>query len=269
MDNIRNYFVDESGDVTLFDKRGRKIIGENGCSKTFMIGLIYFRDPVLAQKKVSELRASLLANPSFNTFPSMQPQAKKTALLFHAKNDIAQVRQEVFNLLPTLEAKVLVVIRRKCDLAEKSRFLHNNTGENEQLNSIYDNLVTELFHNMLHVEETKIIFARLGKAERREALGHAITKAKINFERKFKKGIERPTTIDIALSSDVVGLQVIDYYLWALQRLYERNDDQFFLPLAKDYRLIKDLDDKRNNAYGEWYRDNNPLTLAKIKPVVS
>ncbi|MEW5956517.1 MAG: hypothetical protein AB1801_02255 [Chloroflexota bacterium] len=60
------------------------------------------------------------------------------------------------------------------------------------------------------------------------------------------------------------GLQVIDYYLWALQRLYEQGEERFFLLLAGDYRLIMDLDDKRNKPYGQWYSDSNPLRLDKL-----
>jgi hypothetical protein len=70
--------------------------------------------------------------------------------------------------------------------------------------------------------------------------------------------------IEPAYPSQVAGLQVVDYYLWALQRLYEREEDQFFKPLAQKYRLIMDLDDKRNKGYGEWYSDRNPLTLEKL-----
>jgi len=69
-----------------------------------------------------------------------------------------------------------------------------------------------------------------------------------------------------AYPSEYAGLQVIDYYLWALQRLFERGEDRFFNLVAKDYRLVMDLDDKRNKPYGEWYSDANPLELKKIKP---
>lgn len=30
-----------------------------------------------------------------------------------------------------------------------------------------------------------------------------------------------------------------------------------------------DLDDTRNNEYGEWYSKRNPLTLEKTKPLIS
>ena len=61
------------------------------------------------------------------------------------------------------------------------------------------------------------------------------------------------------------GLQVIDYYLWALQRLCECGEDRYFELLRPNYRLIMDLDDKRRHRYGEWYSDSNPLTLRRMK----
>jgi hypothetical protein len=59
---------------------------------------------------------------------------------------------------------------------------------------------------------------------------------------------------------------VVDYYLWALQRLMERKEDRFFTLLAKDFRLIMDIDDTRAKPYGQWYSDQNPLMLQKIMP---
>lgn len=57
---------------------------------------------------------------------------------------------------------------------------------------------------------------------------------------------------------------MLDYYLWALQRLYEQGESRFFELLAQDYRLIMDLDDKRYKPYGTWYSDSNPLTVEKL-----
>ena len=37
--NINHNFVDESGDLTLFNKRGKIIVGEEGVSKYFMLGV--------------------------------------------------------------------------------------------------------------------------------------------------------------------------------------------------------------------------------------
>ncbi len=38
------------------------------------------------------------------------------------------------------------------------------------------------------------------------------------------------------------------------------------MKLRPAYRLIMDLDDTSNEEYDEWYSDENPLTLEKIRP---
>jgi len=270
MTQIRYYYVDEAGDLTLFDKKGRITVGNEGVSKVFMIGVIRLTDPNLAKQKLEDLRSSLLTDSRFKNIPSMQPEAKKTALFFHAKNDHSDIRKEVFKILPELGAKVQIAIRRKQELANMSQLIKEFEGEKIQDGDIYDNLITLLFRNLLHqADENKIIFARLGKSERRENLAKAIRKAKDIFESKWQKGYDRPTTIDVKKSSEEIGLQIIDYYLWALQRLYEKSDDSFFLPLSQNYSLIIDCDDKRKYRSGEWYCKKNPLTLEKLKPLVS
>ena len=75
--------------------------------------------------------------------------------------------------------------------------------------------------------------------------------------------------VSAAFPHQFAGLQIADYYLWTLQRLFERGEERFFSLLAPNYRLIMDLDDRRNMPEGEWYSAGNPLTLQKIMPVTS
>jgi hypothetical protein len=97
--STRHYFVDEAGDGTLFDGKGRVIIGSEGCSRFFILGLVDIPDPESLRRAMAELRAALMADPYFAGIPSMQPNQRKTALAFHAKDDVAEVRREVFALL--------------------------------------------------------------------------------------------------------------------------------------------------------------------------
>lgn len=55
--------------------------------------------------------------------------------------------------------------------------------------------------------------------------------------------------------------------MWAVQRMFERGEDRFFNLLKNDYRIIRDLDDKRMSTLGAIYYDRNPLEIKKIKPV--
>jgi hypothetical protein len=104
-----------------------------------------------------------------------------------------------------------------------------------------------------------------GKEHRKDALALAIADAKRNFATRFGKAYDVPTTIDSGYPSGHVGLQIVDYYLWALQRMYETNKARFFELLAPSYRVVMDLDDKRRKSYGEWYSEANLLTAEKIK----
>ncbi len=179
---------------------------------------------------------------------------------------IYQRSDEVLAVLPGLNPEVQIVIRRKEMLVREAQSLFRY-GKKIDPNGIYDDLIKRLFRNLLHkADENRIVFARRGKVARKDALEQAIAKAKRNFATRWGKFHDKPTDIQSAYPSEFAGLQVVDYYLWALQRLYEVGEERFFLLLAKDYRLIMDIDDTRNKRYGEWYSDSNPLALEKVQP---
>ena len=219
---VKHYFVDEAGYLNLLNKRGRIVVGNEGVSHCFMVGLVDLPDPELAHSKLEELRQRLLADPRFRDMPSMQPEAKKTALFFHAKDDPAGVRLEVFRLLPSLGAKAIVAIRRKGPIAKRHQIAYGATRRKFDRNAAYDELVSRIFEGKLHsADENRITFARYGKTNREPALEAAILKAKRAFDAKRSKRPDKPTTVSSAYPHESAGLQVADYYLWALQRMYE------------------------------------------------
>ena len=63
------------------------------------------------------------------------------------------------------------------------------------------------------------------------------------------------------------GLQAVDYFLWALQRLYERGEDRYWEYVATRVSLVYDVDDTRENEYGAYYTKKNPLTLEECKKI--
>ena len=65
--------------------------------------------------------------------------------------------------------------------------------------------------------------------------------------------------------AESVGLQVADYFLWSLQRLYERHEERYVEYLWPAYRVVHDLDDTRKAPYGAIYTQKKPLTLAAMK----
>jgi len=270
MSNTAHFFVDEAGDLTLLGRRGKSLLGTEGVSWCFMVGAAHIAEPETLESEIEALRCELLADPYFRGVPSMQPSAGKTASCFHASKDCAEVRREVFRLLARHEMKVQVGIRRKSALIHEARTAHRKRAA-WNANIVYDNMVKTLFRNNLHkADNNVVVFARRGKSSREKALRAAIQIAQSNFERATGKPSDKPTSIIPSTPSEYAGLQAVDYYLWALQRMYERGEDRYFEYLREHYRLIMDFDDKREGtSYGRWYSDQDPLSLNEMMPVTS
>ena len=197
----------------------------------------------------------------------MQPEARKTARCFHAKDDCPEVRREVFRVLKDWDIRVQVGVRRKSSLIDAARSV---TGKKSwKADPVYDSIVTTLFKTSLHkVDRCVLVFARRGKSDRERALSEAIAHARSNFQRDTGILPAAHARLISSTPSESCGLQAIDYFLWALQRLYERGEDRFFGFVADHYSVIMDFDDKRDgNNYGRWYNKQDPLTLQEIKPV--
>jgi hypothetical protein len=70
--STRHYFVDETGAGTLFNRKGRVIVGTEGCSRFFILGLADIPAPDVLGRDLNELRAQLLADPSTSSRPPQQ-----------------------------------------------------------------------------------------------------------------------------------------------------------------------------------------------------
>ena len=263
---IIHYYVDEAGDPNLFDRRGRIIIGNDGCSQYFMLGKIDIEAPEKLANDLEALRADLLADPYFKDVPSMQLERKKTAIAFHANNDLPEVRREVFKLLmkPEYKLKFYSVVKNKTDLLayvkqrneEEPRYKYNG-------NHLYDSLTTDLFSSMHRIVDcVDICFAQRGNKNRTKAFEDALKKAEDEFERRY--GIQPPNTW--AVRADIPekepGLQTVDYFLWALQRFYEKREDRFLELVYPKVTEIRDLDAMLDGRRGVRYNSKNKLDLS-------
>jgi hypothetical protein len=57
----------------------------------------------------------------------------------------------------------------------------------------------------------------------------------------------------------------VDYYLWAVQRAFERGEDRYVEFLAPSISLVHDVDDTRWRQYGEYYDKRRPLNKAALR----
>ena len=158
------FFVDESGDPTFYDRKGNLIVGQPGCSPILVLGLIETQNPEPIRQAIRELQQEVIHDPYFQEFPSI----KKTAIAFHAKDDVPEIRYLVFRLLASLDFQAQFVVARKIE-----RVFRNSFQSREE--AFYDHLVTHLFQNLLHrYERNFIYFAKRGSRNRQAPLLRAI-----------------------------------------------------------------------------------------------
>jgi hypothetical protein len=264
----RHYFVDEGGDSTLFASKGKVVIATPGCSRFFILGLLDVPDPAGLQRAFDDLRARLMNDPYFKDVPSMQMNGQKTARVFHAKDDLPEVRKEVFTLLRNTDGlRYFAVVADKWRVLEYVRQQNaRNPAYRYHPNELYDYLTRRLFKNLLHKHGGyEIVFSKRGKSDRTAALRHALEAARERFAEQWNVVSNAPMQVRAGIPSAYAGLQAVDYFTWALQRLYEKGEDRYVSFIWSAFRLVQDIDDNRQAGYGVYYTQKNPLNASALE----
>ena len=150
-----------------------------------------------------------------------------TALAFHAKDDLPEVRFRVFDLLRGFASQLrfYAVVHDKLTLTQiETAGRAEEPGYRFNENSIYDSLMREMFGKFHRLADRyEVTVARRGNSTRNEAMRTALVRAEEDFERKFGFRRSRPDAwkITVLISKEQPCLQAVDYFLWALQRFYE------------------------------------------------
>lgn len=155
-----HYFLDESGDCTFFGKGRIPILGQNGVSTTFMIGMTHFEEPLDAlRKKIIALQYDIANDGFLNSFPSVQKRIReKGCFYFHAKDDPPEVRKAFLDFLRSVDCTCEVVVGRK----DVGRFLQKH---NRQEAEFYADLLSHLIASELHINSSLVFnMAQLANA---------------------------------------------------------------------------------------------------------
>lgn len=256
-----HYFVDESGDGVLFGSQGRLLLGQPEGRTHFMLGLLQVSQPQILAAELETLRQDLLKDPYFKNVASMQPARQKTSLMFHAKDDVPEVRREVFKVLARHDMKFYAVVR---DMRHVLAYVQERNGRDPSYryrpDELYDQTVARLFKDRIHLYEACCIsYGVRGTADRMRAFETALALARTRFEQKWNKAVT--TRIELLPSSPRKEpcLQAVDYMLWALHRYYSRQEGRFIEMLWNKVGLIHAVDDRVSAPYGTYYTKKKPL----------
>ncbi len=196
----------------------------------------------------------------------MQIAEGKTARAFHATDDLPEVRREVFNtLLSHEDLRFYAVVRDKLSvLTEVRRY----TKKRYHPNQLYDQLMGKLFDGRIHKDdEYDITFAIRGSSDRTRALEDALKLTRARFEARYNIHSDAPIHIIAYHAHENACLQATDYFLWALQRCYERREDRYLDYLWERFRMVYDMDDQRVKRGGVYYTKKTPLILSNLRPL--
>lgn len=250
------FFVDESGDPVFYDRKGNLIVGQSGCSPILILGFIETQSPRPLRRAILALQEEIIQDPYFQGVPSL----RKTAIAFHAKDDLPEIRYRFFKLLATLDFRAQFIVARKIERVFRNSFEARETA-------FYDHLVSLLFENVLHrYRENVIYFAKRGSRDRQLPLSRAIQKGIRRFEEKWNHSVTTKFKVQAQTPGGEPCLSVVDYVCWAVYRAFTRGQMRYYRTIEEKVSLLVDLYDTEKYP-GNWYNRKNSFDITKITPL--
>lgn len=264
--NLKDFhrFLDEAGDTTFYGKGKKNVIGENGVSKVFVLGMVKVVDPLdEVREKLNNLQVKI-ANEEFYQVPSVIKKINKTGYYLHATDDLPEVRKEMFDLIKTINCSFEAVVGRK----SVERYETKHKGKEEYF---YADLLSHLLKNKLRKHDKIVMhISERGKSTKNHNLELAFLKAKQRFE-KNNDGNNTTTKVVFNVNYPTRDplLNLADYFCWTIQRIFERGEVRYYNYIRNQVKLVIDLYDV--GKYENWknyYNQSNPLTAKnKINPL--
>ena len=190
--NTRHLYLDEACDTTFYGPHNRVIIGENGISKAFILGMVKFAQPVFEiRQKVHRLCLEVGNDPYFADIPSIKKKQNKGNFYFHATDDVPEVRKLFYDYIKTLNCSFDAIVARKhTDIYERK---HN--GKEAEF---YADLLSHLLSDKLQLGGKLVLnIASRGITTKNQNLQLAITKA---IARHKRGNINETITTEIAFN---------------------------------------------------------------------
>jgi hypothetical protein len=259
-------FLDEAGDTTFFGKSRKCIIGTEGVSKSFIIGMVKFRKPLVELRRlIIEMQKEVEIDPYYKGVPSIIKKAQSGGFFFHAKDDLPEVRKTFFAFIKKLDCSFEAVVAQKIP----EIFIKKHNSKEAEF---YADLLSHLLKNKFELGTRLILnLAERGNSTRHTTLTSALDKATRRFIRKYPdKKIQTSVVFNIQTPLTEPLLNIADYFCWAIQRIFERGEMRFYEFLLEKISLVIDLYDisKWENSKN-YYTPKNPLTAQnKISPLL-
>ncbi|MCF2490032.1 DUF3800 domain-containing protein [Dyadobacter sp. CY347] len=260
-------FLDEAGDAAFYGKGNTPIVGNDGVSKCFILGMLKINEPLnIIRKKIIDLQIQVGNDSYFTCIPSIQKRINTKNFYFHAKDDIPEVRKLAFDFIKSVDCSFEAIVARKI----YSVYQNKHNGKEAEF---YADLLSHLLKNKLNKYENLV----LNIAHRSQCTTH------VNLQKGLDKSIERSKTKSPDKSSDcrvVFNVQhpttepllnIADYFCWAVQRVFEKGETRYYDYISDQIGLVIDLYDFEkyrldDGKAGNYYGRKNKLTKLNFIP---
>lgn len=264
---VYHRFLDESGDTTFFGKRKRVIVGEDGVSKCFILGMVKFKtklEPI--REQIIKMQHDIVDDEFYHDIPSIRKKENKGGYFFHAKDDIPEVREKFLRYIKTLNCSFEAVVARKIP------DFHMNKHQGKEA-WLYADLLSHLLKNKFTKHDKMVLnIASRGKSTKNHNLDLALQKAKERFNNTHpEKDLKTKVVFNVLEQTGEPLLNVADYFCWCIQNVFERGQMRYYNFMQDQISTVIDLYDFESYGKPGWqnyYGKNNPLTAKnKISPL--
>ena len=216
-------FLDEAGDTTFYGKGRTPMVGSEGVSSYFLLGMLsVYQSLEDIRKKVVELQNKIISDPYLVEVPSIKKKKNGKGYFLHAKDDVPEVRKMAFELIKSIDCRFDAVVGKK----QYSIYEKKHNGNQSEF---YADMLSHLLQDSLHGQEKTVLnIAHRSRCTTHINLEKGLQKATIIAKHKFDKelistdmvfNIQYPTTEPI--------INLTDYFLWALQRKMEKGEKRY------------------------------------------
>lgn len=255
---VQHRFLDEAGDTTFYGKGNRPILGNEGVSNCFILGMVKFTDPLeKIRQEVFQLQKEISENDFFYTPSLLKKKQSKGGYYFHATDDIPEIRLKFFEYIKNINCSFEAIVGRK----SLERYMQKHKEKEEYF---YADILSHLLKNKLSKGEKLILhISERGKSTKNNNLDLALKKAIQRF--KKAKGEDKEVKTEVIFNVNYPTndplLNVADYFCWAIQRVFEKGETRYYNFLKEKISLVIDIyDDNKYEKWGNYYNPKNPLT---------
>jgi hypothetical protein len=261
--NDYHRFIDEAGDLTFFGNGGQCILGSPGVSKSFILGMAAYKEPLSdAREKIESFTRQITEDRYFNTMPSIIKRINRNGFYLHAKDDPQELRYQFLKFMASeIDFTIQAIVARK----EVTRFVNKH---HRQEREFYADLLSHLLKDKGNYERLVLTIAERGSCTRGKNLEDALARTYARYQALNDKKYRADICFNIQQYNKEPLLVVIDYALWTIQRIFERGEDRHYYLIKDKISSIFDVYDLNKggklNGWKNYYNPKRPLNQDNI-----